>query len=301
MTAGARGGSIPTVATPTPAPRSAVLFPGQGSQTPGMAAVVATQRPDLLSLARLQLGADPFDGLGEGGGSVQPAIYCASLACWERAGRPRGAMIAGHSLGELAALVAGGALGEEEGLRLAVARGRLMEAEAATSPGGMMAVLGESSATGGVAQRFGLTVANDNAPGQVVLSGPAVGLDEARRELRAAGLKAIRLPVAGAFHSPAMATAAVRFREVLATVRFREPAVPVFSSVTAAPFAEPRTDLAAALTGPVRWRQTVARMRAAGAREFVEVGPGDVLTGLIRRTLDDVEAHSLAAPEAVHA
>jgi malonyl CoA-acyl carrier protein transacylase len=266
-----------------------------------MAAVVATQRPDLLSLARRQLGADPFDGLGEGGGSVQPAIYCASLACWERAGRPRGAMIAGHSLGELAALVAGGALGEEEGLRLAVARGRLMEEEAAASPGGMMAVLGESSATGGVAQRFGLTVANDNAPGQVVLSGPAAGLDDARRALRAAGLKAIRLQVAGAFHSPAMATAAVRFREVLATVCFREPTVPVFSSVTAAPFAEPRTDLAAALTGPVRWRETVARMRAAGAREFVEVGPGDVLTGLIRRTLDDVEARSLAAPEAVHA
>jgi malonyl CoA-acyl carrier protein transacylase len=134
-----------------------------------------------------------------------------------------------------------------------------------------------------------------------VLSGPAAGLERARPELRAAGLKVIRLRVAGAFHSPAMAPAALRFRAVLATVRFRRPAVPVFSSITAAPFAEPRADLAAALTGPVRWRQTVTRMHAAGAREFVEVGPGDVLTGLVERTLDGVAAHSLALPEVAHA
>jgi [acyl-carrier-protein] S-malonyltransferase len=269
-----------------------------------MAAVVATQRPDLLSLAREQLGADPFAGLAEGAGFVQPALYCASLACWEQAGRPRGEMIAGHSLGELAALVAGGALGEEEGLRLAVIRGRLMEEAAAASPGGMMAVLGEGAAAAAreVAARLGLTVANDNAPGQVVLSGSTTGLVEARQELRAAGLKAIRLPVAGAFHSPAMALAAGQFREALATVVFAQPRVPVFSSVAAAPFTDPRAGLAAALTEPVRWRQTVVRMHAAGAREFVEVGPGDVLTGLIRRSdLDDSEAYSLGVPEAVHA
>lgn len=266
-----------------------------------MAAVVATQRPDLLRLARTELGADPFDGLGAGAGFVQPAIYCASLACWERAGRPVGEMVAGHSLGELAALVAGGALDEEDGLRLAVVRGRLMEEAAAASPGGMMAVLGEGAGTGAVAARFGLTVANDNAPGQVVLSGPAEGLTEARRELRAAGLKAIRLPVAGAFHSPAMAAAAARFREELARVSFRRPLVPVFSSVSAKPFADPRGGLAAALTEPVRWRLTVARMRAAGAAEFVEVGPGDVLTGLVRRILDGADAHSLARPEAARA
>jgi malonyl CoA-acyl carrier protein transacylase len=269
-----------------------------------MAAVVATQRPDLLALAREALGVDPFDGLAEGTGFVQPAIYCASLACWEQAGRPRGEMIGGHSLGELAALVAGGALGEEEGLRLAVVRGRLMEEAAAASPGGMMAVLGEGAdaAVTDVANRLRLTVANDNAPGQVVLSGSTAGLVEARRELRAAGLKAIRLPVAGAFHSPAMALAAVRFREALATVAFRKPRVPVFSSVAAAPFSDPRAGLAAALTEPVRWRQTVARMHAAGAREFIEVGPGDVLTGLVRRgDLDEVEAYSLATPEVLHA
>jgi len=267
-----------------------------------MAAVVATYRPDLLELARAEVGADPFNGLTAGAGSVQPALFCASLACWEQAGRPRGGMIAGHSLGELAALVAGGALGAEAGLRLAVVRGRLMEEAAAASPGGMMAVLGEGAvAVAEVAGRHELTVANDNAPGQVVLSGPAAGLTEARRELRSAGLKTIRLPVAGAFHSPAMASAAARFREALDAVAFRQPELPVYSSVTAAPFADPRAGLAAALTEPVRWRGTVAAMQAAGASEFVEVGPGDVLTGLVRRTLEGVEARSLAGPEAVHA
>ena len=266
-----------------------------------MAAVVATNKPDLLSLARAELGADPFERLDESTRFAQPAIYCASLACWEQAGRPEGEMIGGHSLGELTALVAGGALGEEEGLRLAVVRGRLMDEAATASPGGMMAVLGQAADPVAIADRFGLTVANDNAPGQVVLSGPGDDLTAARRELRAAGLKAIRLPVGGAFHSPAMAEAAERFREELADVAFREPRVPVFSSTAAQPFSEPRDGLAAALTQPVRWRQTLKRMHEAGADEFVEVGPGDVLTGLVRRSLDGVEARSLAAQEPIHA
>jgi malonyl CoA-acyl carrier protein transacylase len=266
-----------------------------------MAAVVATNRPDLLSLAHEQLGADPFECIDESTRFAQPAIYCASLACWEQAGRPEGELIAGHSLGELAALVVGGALEDEAGLRLAVVRGRLMEQAASLSPGGMMAVLGQEADPVAIAAGFGLTVANDNAPGQVVLSGPADALTEARRELRAAGLKAIRLPVAGAFHSPAMAEAAEKFREALSDVSFAEPRVPVFSSTAAQPFSDARDGLAAALTQPVRWRQTLKRMHQSGANEFVEVGPGDVLTGLVRRSLDDVEARSLAVPEAVHA
>src|SRR5689334_19608290 len=113
---------------------TAVLFPGQGSQTSGMAAVAAAERPDLLELAREELGADPFERIGEGTHFAQPALYCASLAHWQRAGSPTGAMLAGHSLGELAALVAGGALGAEQGLRLAVVRGRLMEEAAEERP-----------------------------------------------------------------------------------------------------------------------------------------------------------------------
>jgi malonyl CoA-acyl carrier protein transacylase len=279
---------------------TAILFPGQGSQTSGMAGVAAAQRPDLLAQAREELGVDPFEQIAEGTHFAQPAIYCASLAHFKQAGGPDGALIAGHSLGELAALVVSGALAAEEGLRLAVIRGRLMEEAAEQSPGGMMAVLGgEDSTVRELAAGFELTVANDNAPGQVVLSGSSDALSEARKKVRADGLKAIRLPVAGAFHSPLMASAAEKFRAVLDGVGFAAPRVPVFSSTAAAPFGEPRDGLAAALTQPVVWQATLKRMRADGARTFLETGPGDVLTGLVRRTLDDVEARSLAEPEVV--
>jgi len=267
-----------------------------------MAAVTAAQRPDLLEQARAELGADPFEQIGEGTHFAQPALYCASLAHFKQAGSPAADLVAGHSLGELAALVAGGALGAEEGLCLAVIRGRLMEDAAAASPGGMMAALGgEEGAVRGIATSFGLTIANDNAPGQVVLSGAADSLSEARRELRAQGAKAIRLPVAGAFHSPQMEVAVAPFRAALDAVEFAEPRVPVFSSTAAAPFEDPRAGLAAALTQPVLWQATLRRLHDEGARAFLETGPGDVLTGLVRRTLPEAEARSLAEPEAVHA
>jgi malonyl CoA-acyl carrier protein transacylase len=267
-----------------------------------MAAVTAAQRPDLLEQARDELGADPFAQIADGTHHAQPALYCASLAHYKQAGSPAGEMIAGHSLGELAALVAGDALDADEGLRLAVIRGRLMEDSAALSPGGMMAVLGgEEESVRALAAGFGLTVANDNAPGQVVLSGASDSLGEARRQLRADGVKAIRLPVAGAFHSPLMASAAEKFRVALEEVEFRPPRLPVFSSTAAAPFEDPRAGLAAALTEPVVWQATLRRMHSDGARTFLETGPGDVLTGLVRRTLDDVEVRSLAEPETVNA
>jgi malonyl CoA-acyl carrier protein transacylase len=283
-------------------PWSAILFPGQGSQTSGMGAVTAAQRPDLLEQATSELGADPFERIGEGTRFAQPAIYCASLAHWRQAGSPAGEMVAGHSLGELAALVAGGALDAEEGLRLAVTRGRLMDEAAEENPGAMLAALGgDEGSVRELALRHEITVANDNAPGQLVLSGPAEAVAEARKALRADGVKAIRLPVAGAFHTPLMAGAAARFREALDAVEFAAPERPVYSSTAAAPFDDIRAGLAAALTEPVVWTETLRRMRDAGAASFLEAGPGDVLTGLVRRTLPEVEARSLAEPEAVHA
>ena len=278
--------------------QTAILFPGQGSQTSGMAAVTAIQRPDLLEQAHAELGADPFEQIAEGTHFAQPALYCASLAHWKQAGSPVGALLAGHSLGELAALVAGGALDAEQGLKLAVVRGRLMEEAAQVTPGGMLASLGgEETAVREIAARFELTVANENAPGQLVLSGGADGIGEARKELRASGAKAIRLPVAGAFHSPLMAGAATAFRAVLDQVEFAAPALPVYSSTAAAPFEDIPTRLAAALTEPVIWCQTLAAMERAGAATFLETGPGDVLTGLVRRTLPEAEARSLAELE----
>jgi [acyl-carrier-protein] S-malonyltransferase len=266
-----------------------------------MAGVTAAQRPDLLEQARSELGVDPFEHLGEGTRFAQPAIYCASLAHHRQAGSPAGEMAAGHSLGELAALVAGGALAAEEGLRLAVVRGRLMEEAGEAHPGGMLAVLGGGEEVPELAERLALTVANDNAPGQLVLSGEVEAIAEARRLFRAAGVKAIRLPVAGAFHSPLMAPAASGFRAALEQVEFSRPDRPVFSCTAAAPFEDVRAGLAAALTQPVVWRATLEAMREAGATSFLESGPGDVLTGLVRRTLPDASARSLAEPEAVHA
>jgi [acyl-carrier-protein] S-malonyltransferase len=266
-----------------------------------MAGVAAAQRPDLVEQARGELGADPFERISEGTAFAQAAIYCASLAHHERAGSPPADLLAGHSLGELAALVAAGALGAEQGLRLAVVRGRLMEEAGEKNPGAMVAVLGGGEEVAEAATALGVTVANDNAPGQLVLSGPVEAIDAARRCFRADGLKAIRLSVTGAFHSPLMADAAAGFRAALEEVEFRTPSLPVYSSTTAAPFENVRDGLAAALTQPVRWRATLGALHEAGAEIFLETGPGDVLTGLVRRTLPEAEARSLAESEAVRA
>jgi len=261
-----------------------------------MAALSVAQRPDLVAQAAEELGADPFEQIGEGTHFAQPALFIAGLAHWKAAGEPAAGFYAGHSLGELPALVAAGALDAAAGLRLAIVRGRLMEEASAVRPGGMVAALGGADeVVRKVADEFGLTLANDNAPGQMVLSGDSEKVGEARKALRAEGAKAIRLPVAGAFHSPLMEPAVPGYRDALAATEFA-PAAGAFSCITAAPFEDVRADLLAALTEPVRWRDTLAAMRAAGAGTFLETGPGDILTGLSRRTLgEEVESRSLAA------
>jgi [acyl-carrier-protein] S-malonyltransferase len=278
----------------------ALLFPGQGSQTGAMAAVGAAQRPDLVEQANAELGADPFEQIGEGTQFAQPALFIAGLAHWTAAGEPQARFYAGHSLGELPALVAAGALDAAAGLHLAIVRGRLMEEASAVRPGGMVAALGGSDeVVRAVAQSFGLTLANDNAPGQMVLSGDADQVGEARKALRAEGAKAIRLPVAGAFHSPLMEPAVPGYREALEATEFT-PAAGAFSCIAAAPFDDVRADLLAALTEPVRWRETLGAMRTAGATAFLETGPGDILTGLSRRTLGEaVESRTLDAATGV--
>ncbi|MFT3866328.1 MAG: ACP S-malonyltransferase [Solirubrobacterales bacterium] len=260
-----------------------------------MAAVAAEQLPELVEQAAEELGADPFEQIGEGTNFAQPALFIAGLAHWKAAGEPTTAFYAGHSLGELPALVAAGALAPSAGLRLAVVRGRLMDEASTVRPGGMVASLGGSDeVVQQVAAEFGLTIANDNAPGQVILSGDAEQVGEARKALRAAGAKAIRLPVAGAFHSPLMEPAVPGYKEILDATEFA-PAPGAYSSITAAPFDDVRADLLAALTEPVRWRGTLTALRAAGATTFLETGPGDILTGLSRRTLgeDGIESRTL--------
>jgi malonyl CoA-acyl carrier protein transacylase len=158
---------------------TAILFPGQGSQTPEMRDVVAEIRPDLLELAVAAVGEDPFPLADTGTRYAQPAIFCASLAGWAALGRPQGDFMAGHSLGELGALVAAGALTEKDGLELVALRGRLMQeagerAAGGGAGGGMVALLGAGAAdeAPGLAEQHGLAEANDNSPQQVVLSGP---------------------------------------------------------------------------------------------------------------------------------
>jgi malonyl CoA-acyl carrier protein transacylase len=281
----------------------AILFPGQGSQAAGMREQVERWRPDLLLLARAAVGADPFERADEGTRFAQPAIFCAALAGWRRLRDDvEPALMAGHSLGEITALVAAGALGAEAGLKLVAARGRLMqEAAEATGDGGMLAVRAtDRDELPALAGDAGLTVANDNSPEQIVLSGPGAALERAEAELRERGVRAKRLPVQGAFHSPAMEAAVPEFRRQLDEVEFRAPSVPVFSCVTAQPFDDVRERLAQALTRPVRWLEVMRALRERGADHFVETGPGKVLTGLVRRSLDDVQAEAPAL-EAAHA
>jgi [acyl-carrier-protein] S-malonyltransferase len=271
---------------------SALLFPGQGSQTPDMRDTVARERPDLLEQVVEVVGEDPFELVEAGTRYAQPAIFCASLAGWSALGRPEAEFMAGHSLGELAALVAGGALEERDGLELVALRGRLMqESGERAGHGGMIALLGSGAAeqAPALAEALGLSVANDNSPQQVVLSGAREALPNVAGAARAHGLRAMELPVTAAFHSPMMAEAVPEFEVALAAVDVRPMRATVLSAVTASPFDDVRRRLAEALTMPVRWRETMLAMHDRGATRFVEVGPGKVLTGLAKRTLRDVE------------
>lgn len=273
----------------------ALLFPGQGSQRSGMEETVEQQAPELFREAVESLGADPFEQIKEGTAFQQPALYLAAIAGWRAAGEPTADFIAGHSLGELAAAAAAGAISVDDGLRLAIARGRAMQDAATAEDGGMLAVLGDLEGAGALAASLGLTVANDNAPGQVVLSGPRDEIDGARPKFKQAGLKTIRLPIDGAFHSPAMRAAIPGFRSALEAVEVRPPETTLFSSITAEPFGDLREGLLAALTRPVRWRETVIELNQRGVTRFLESGPGEVLCGLVRRTLDGVDAVPLGA------
>jgi acyl transferase domain-containing protein len=259
-----------------------------------MGAFVASARPDLFSLVISEVGCDPFERVEESTRYAQPAIFCASVAALPSA--PPCAWMAGHSLGEFAALVAAGSLAVEDALRLVVLRGALMD-EAPGGSGAMLALRGADaweSATE-IAFETGVYPANHNSPTQVVLGGSADAIADALRVARGRGLRAMVLPVRGAFHTPLMESARAPFEAALATVRVSPPRVPVMSGVSADFFGDDvRRGLVDALTSPVRWADVLEALHSRGARRFVEVGPGRVLTGLVRKTLADVEAAPVA-------
>jgi [acyl-carrier-protein] S-malonyltransferase len=278
--------------TDTQAP--AVLFPGQGSQTPEMRDLVARLAPELLERVVELVGEDPFPRVEESTRFAQPAIFCASIAAYDALDLRPG-VAAGHSLGELAALAAAGVLDRDTALDLVVLRGKLM-AEA-DDTGSMLALVGATEEEAHeIAAHAGVTVANDNAPGQVVLSGTREQLAQAEEDARDHGRRAIALNVAGAFHSPLMEPAVQPFKDALADATINEPRFPVVSCATTLPFTDVRQELAAALTSPVRWRETMLALHEAGCTRFVEVGPGKVLARLGKRILTDgpkVETPSL--------
>jgi [acyl-carrier-protein] S-malonyltransferase len=267
---------------------TALLFPGQGSQTADMRETVERHRPDLLELAEREVGPDLFDRATEGTRWAQPAIYCAALAGYAELDAHADVM-AGHSLGEITALVAADAIGAEDGLRVVAARGRLMqEAAEETGDGGMTAVRAREDnreAIAEVAADTQVAIANDNAPDQLVLSGALSALDEAEAQLKERGVRGKRLPVAGAFHSPLMQPAVEPFRALLAETEIAEPRVPVYSCVTAEPFDHIREQLVQAITHPVRWLDVMRALDERGVTNFVETGPGQVLTNLVRKSL----------------
>jgi malonyl CoA-acyl carrier protein transacylase len=278
--------------------RTALLFPGQGSQAAGMRDDVADVRPDLLETVIDLMGADPFQRVEVSTAFAQPAIFCASLTALTRVrDHVSPSAMAGHSLGEITALTAAGALDELEALQLVVLRGRLMAQSGAAcgEDGTMLALLdGTPARAAALAARHGVTIANDNAPDQVVLSGRREALEFAGIDARTHGMRAMMLDVAGAFHSPHMAGAVAPFRAALARATLRPPEIPVISCATAEPFEDPATELADALVRPVRWRETMAALAARDIMTFVDAGPGRVLARLARRCV----AGASAAPAA---
>ena len=271
-------------------PPSALLFPGQGSHADGMEDPYRGH--PLLERGLELLGHDPFERLAEGTRYQQPALFLCSVAAWDQWREEADDVddahaAAGHSLGEYAALVAAGALQFDDAVRLVDERAAAMADAGELSPGGMVAMLGgDARDVRALAERLNLVVANDNAPGQLVLSGALDAVLAAENSASdEAGARARRLDVTGAFHSPLMEPAAERLRAALEATPIAEPQIPVYSNGSAAPFGDVRAELAENLLRPVRWRETLLALRTAGVERFVELGPGSVLTGLVKRTL----------------
>lgn len=275
--------------------KTAYIFPGQGSQFPGMAQELYSSHKDLMERANELLGFRITDIMFEGTEDdlkatrvTQPAVFLHSvLLALDQEQQPD--MVAGHSLGEFSALVACDALDWEDGLRLVALRANEMHKCCEAVPGTMAAVikLPDDVIESVCAEIEGVVPANYNSPGQVVISGEVSAIELACEKMKEAGAKrALPLSVSGAFHSPLMEPAREALGKAIEATPFRVPRCPIYQNVTALPSTDPaviKDNLLKQLTSPVRWTQTVQNMLADGAARFVELGPGTVLQGLVKR------------------
>jgi len=303
--------------------KTAFLFPGQGSQTVGMGQALAASSPqararltmidEALEESLSSLMADgPLDELTLTR-NAQPALFASSvavLAALEAAsGKPVSALtdfVAGHSLGEYSALAAAGTLEMQDAAHLLRLRGDSMQKAVPVGAGAMAALLGADleladaivaeSSDAGLVQ-----IANDNAPGQIVVSGSLAGVEKAMAVAKEKGVRrALKLPVSAPFHCDLMAPAAQEMAAALATASMKDAAMPIICNISASGETSAsalRQNLVAQVTGRVRWRETLLELHSKGVTRFVEVGTGKVLSGLVKRTLEGVESYSLETYE----
>jgi [acyl-carrier-protein] S-malonyltransferase len=300
-----------------PAPGTAWLFPGQGAQHVGMgkdlyehvpaARAVFEAADEALGFSLSTLCFEgPEDELTRTV-NTQPALVTHAIAALVAAidsgsvsGRPD--FVAGHSLGEYAAMIAAGAVSFEDGVRLVRERGRLMQEACDAEPGTMAAVLGlEPAQLASLCAEHGAALCNMNAPGNITIGGTLAAVEAASAAATAAGAsRVVALTVAGAFHTPLMAPAAEGMRSVLARAHFAAPRMPVISNVTTEPlttadvFARELTDQ---ITSPVRWADGVQVMLDRGVTSFIEFGPGRVLTGTVKRLAKDATVRNIATAD----
>ena len=279
--------------------KQAYVFPGQGAQFSGMGKDLYEMNAEAKALfdkANEILGFNITEIMFSGTADelkqtkvTQPAVFLHSVIL-AKVMNIQPAAVAGHSLGEFSALVAAGALSFEDGLRLVAKRAMAMQKCCESQPGGMAAILNLDDAVVEqvCAEVEGIVVAaNYNCPGQLVISGADEAVNDACAKLKEAGAKrALRLPVGGAFHSPLMEAARAELEQAIAEVEFNTPVCPIYQNVDAKPQTDPeiiKANLIAQLTAPVRWTQIAKNMIADGVEAFTELGPGNVLQGLIKK------------------
>ncbi|QNR22890.1 ACP S-malonyltransferase [Croceimicrobium hydrocarbonivorans] len=287
----------------------AYIFPGQGAQFTGMGKDLydgSEASKALFEQANDILGFRITDIMFEGSAEdlketkvTQPAIFLHSVILAKSLNDFKPDMVAGHSLGEFSALVANGTLAFEDALKLVSARALAMQEACEAEPSTMAAVLGleDAKVEELCAQVDGIVVpANYNCPGQLVISGAIPAVEQACELMKEAGAKrALLLPVGGAFHSPLMKPAEEKLAAAINATKFQEPICPVYQNVSTTPISDPaviQSNLIKQLTAPVKWTQSVQNMVADGASTFIEVGPGKVLQGLVKKIHREAETQS---------